>query len=71
MRTPKQTIIDALNNHRGDDLERARLSFGKMSAEELEKQHGQSGKTRGEILRGYEEHAAECDAALSLAFTLP
>jgi hypothetical protein len=71
MRTPKQTIIDALNNHRGDDLYRAKRQFGWMKDEELDREYGDSGKTCREIVRGYEEHAAEVDAALALANSLP
>jgi len=42
-----------------DNLYRAKLQFGKMSERELEQEHGQSGRTRGEILDGYQNERDE------------
>lgn len=46
-----------------DNLYRAEMQFGNMTADELGKQYGQSGKTCGEILGGYrdkQDELAEC-----------
>jgi len=64
MNEHKKLAIQALESVRGDDLYRARAAFRGLSAEEMGKQHGQSGKTRAEILRGYEEHETKINAAL-------
>ena len=37
-----------------DNLYRANMQFGKMSAKELEQEYGQSGRTCGEILHVYQ-----------------
>lgn len=67
----KETTIRALTNMRGDDTIRARRAFGDMSAEEMNKQHGRSGKTRAEILSEYEARDREIDAALAWIRSLP
>ena len=59
----KTTLLRALSQHRGDDLERARMAFRGLSAEEMGKQYGQPGQTRREILAEYEEHAADVERA--------
>jgi hypothetical protein len=59
----KSTILAALMQHRGDDVERARRAFQGYGTEDMKKQHGQSGRTRAEILAEYEEHAANVEAA--------
>lgn len=61
---PKLTIRKALEQYRGDDLYRARSAWRGLSPEEMNKKYGQSGKTRAEILAGYEAHSDEVDAAL-------
>ena len=50
-------------NARGDDLERARLSFGHMTKKELNNEHGQSGRTCRTILTEYEAERADWLAA--------
>lgn len=60
----KQTILAALAQYRGDDLERAKAFFGRFTAEQMEQQHGESGKTRTEILREYHVHAEKTEAAV-------
>ena len=56
--TPEQKLIKIVEYAGGDDLERARMAFRGMSEAELNKQHGQSGQTRQQILIMYEnEHA--------------
>ena len=56
-----------LNNACGDDLERARAAFRGQAMAEL---HGQSGRTRGDILKEYEKEREEYLAAKQLLNTL-
>ena len=70
MTTPKETILAALRNYRGDDLERAEMAFRHYNPKQLNEEYGQSGKTCLEILEGYSDHSREVDAALKLAETL-
>jgi hypothetical protein len=44
-----------------DNAARARLAFGKQN---MNSQHGESGRTRGDILAGYEQEEQEALAAL-------
>lgn len=38
-----------------DNLYRANKEFGKMTQSELDKEHGQSGRKRGDILADYQD----------------
>ena len=67
MLTAKQKLLQIVRSARGDDLERAKIAFHGMSDALLDQQHGQSGKTRREVLREYETERAEYEAALALA----
>ncbi len=57
--------IKALDQMLGDDHFLAKTAFLGFTPEQMNEQHGQSGKTRSEILKGYEGHAALCAAAIS------
>lgn len=70
MRTPKQVILSALYSARGDDLERARMAWARLPDSGLDKEHGESGKTKREHLAGWEKHRAEVDAAIRFAESL-
>jgi hypothetical protein len=59
-----QLAMRALESYRGDDLYRARAAFRAFTPEQMQEQHGVSGKTRAEILAGYEAHNAAIDAAM-------
>lgn len=48
-----------------DNLYRAQASFRYMTPDEMSKEHGQSGRTRADILRGYEEWEYDCKRALA------
>ena len=48
-----------------DNLYRARAAFGKATADEMQQQYGQSGRTRADILREYEEWEYDCKCALA------
>lgn len=56
--TPEQKLIRIVEGAIGDDLERARAAFRQMSGAQLDQQYGQSGKTRREILKAYEDERA-------------
>ena len=62
----KQFIIGCIENNRGDDLQRAKAAFRNFSAEEMKEEHGQSGRTRREILDEHWNHDKDCNAAISL-----
>ncbi len=64
--TPKtsEIIRRAMDNAKGDDLERARRAFGSMNATQLDAPHGESGMTRREILDQYKKHRAEHNTAM-------
>lgn len=53
--TPEQKLIQIVDMARGDNLERARVAFGRMSPTELDQQWGHSGQTCRQILKDYED----------------
>ncbi len=57
----KEFIIRCIEQARGDDLQRAKLSFRGLDMSGL---HGQSGRTRQSILDGYIAHNDKCNAAI-------
>jgi hypothetical protein len=61
----KDLAIRALQAAKGDDLLRARHAFKGFTPEQMEEQHGQSGKTRREILNEYQAHADKHDSAIA------
>lgn len=66
--TAKETqlfVIRCLENAKGDDLYRAKLAFKGMTPDQMQEQHGQSRKTRQEILNGYLEHEAKMINAIA------
>ena len=70
MHPHKETILEALYTHKGDDYARASWAFRKYTPTELMEQHGESEKTRQQVLDGYKAHADKCDAAIAWAKTL-
>lgn len=52
----KNFIMKAMNNARGDDLERATAAFRNCTAAQMDEEYGQSGDTRKQILKEYETH---------------
>jgi hypothetical protein len=58
-------ILRKIEATRGDDLERAKKFFAEFSEQEMNEQHGQSGRTRREVLKGYEESRALHDEAFA------
>lgn len=61
----KELAIRALQGLKGDDTYRARRAFQGMSAADMSQEHGQSGRTRAEILAEYESYDAKVDAAIA------
>lgn len=54
----KTDVLEIVKNALGgaeDNLFRANRAFGRMTDEELSLEHGQSGRTRGSILAGYQD----------------
>lgn len=49
----KDYILRSLESYKGDDAQRAILFFSKYSEDEMQEQHGLSGKTREEVLQDY------------------
>lgn len=64
MNQHKQLAIQALGQMKGDDLYRARAAFRGLTPAQMHEQHGQSGKTRAQILDEYEAYNAKVDAAI-------
>ena len=60
----KEYITDALRMRTGDDLERCKGSFMHMSNDDMEREHGQSGRTKKEVLEGYERERRLYNVAL-------
>lgn len=63
----RRRIREALEGEYGratDNAARARFAFQGMDARALGMMHGQSGKTRGELLASYEREEAAALAAL-------
>jgi hypothetical protein len=65
--TNKERVLATLESTRGDDLYRARAAFRGLSAERMAQQYGASGRTRAEIIAGYEEQNAKLDALIAYA----
>jgi len=65
MNEHQQLATQALTNLRGDDTARARRAFSQFTPKEMQEQHGQSGKTRAQILSEYEAYDAKVDAAIA------
>lgn len=58
----KNKVLEIVKNKLGvaeDNLYRANMQFGKMSAEELKQEYGQSGRTCGSVLAGYQNERDE------------
>ena len=64
MNAHAELAVRALMTMKGDDTARARAAFRGMSADQMQKLYGESGKTRAQILSDYEAHDALIDAAI-------
>ncbi len=64
----KKFIIDCIEQARGDDLQRAKLSFEGL---DMSLEHGQSGRSRQSVLDGYIAHDDKCNAAIDFINNRP
>lgn len=62
--------VDALQNMKSDDLQRAQSAFRHCTEAELDGLYGQSGKTRRQIIQGYKEYNDRMDEAISILSAL-
>jgi hypothetical protein len=60
----KAFVLRIMSSAKGDDNVRAHRAFQGMTSEELKREHGQSGKTRAEILAEYEDQDKQFDEAI-------
>lgn len=67
----QQLALQALENMRGDDLYRAQMAFAGMTDKELNEQHGESGKTRLQIIQEYKDHDRRVAKAIQWLKGLP
>jgi len=65
MNEHKELTLRALSQLKGDDLARARHAFKRFTPEEMKQHHGESGKTRAQILAEYEAWDTKIDAAIA------
>lgn len=56
-------IRRAMNSYKGDDLERAELSFKNLTPKQMDQGHGCSGKTKRQILEEYREERKQWQEA--------
>tara|TARA_Y100000310_G_scaffold313455_1_gene361845 strand:- start:648 stop:866 length:219 start_codon:yes stop_codon:yes gene_type:complete len=71
MKTMKERLIEAVKRSEDDSLERAEHCFGGMPDELLNKEYGQGGRTRREILDGYRKKRREYMELLEYVKGLP
>ncbi len=60
----KKFIIEALKNHRCDNLTRAKLAFANYTPKQMNEEYGESGNTPNQIIAGYQEHSDKCDSSI-------
>lgn len=65
MNEHQELAVRALQQMKGDDTYRARMAFRNLTDKQMNELHGQSGKTRAEILSAYESHDAKVEAAIA------
>ncbi len=63
-------IRHAMQNAKGDNLERAEASFRHVSTTSMDQEYGQSGKTRRDILEEYRANRRKWEAANKYLETL-
>ena len=60
----RQMAINALENQKGDDLERAKLAFAGRTTEQMQENYGWSGKTCQALLDEYAQRNEKIDRAI-------
>lgn len=61
----RATMLAALRQYRGDDLERAKAAFRGCSPEQMQEVWSGNGETRQEVLDEYQNHVDIVDAAVA------
>jgi len=64
MNEHQKTAIQALDQMRGDDTYRAKSAFRHFTPQQMQEEHGNSGKTRAQVIADYESHDKKCDEAI-------
>ena len=59
----KNFILQVLEGARGDDLYRSKAAFKNLTLKEMNEKYGKSGKTRNQIIQGYQEWEDKIDQA--------
>lgn len=55
----KQRLIEVVGRSFGDNLERAEMSFRGLTAEQMNQEYGESGRTRQQIVDEYRRHRVD------------
>jgi hypothetical protein len=71
MNRNKELALKGLEYLIGDDLFRAKQAFEGLTDEQMDRQHGISGRTRREVLAEYERHDREVELAIAWVKSLP
>ena len=64
MSKQKELAIKALEQMRGDDFYRCSKAFKNYTFEQMNEEHGESGRTRAEILHEYYIHEKNVNEAI-------
>jgi len=64
-RATYEIVLRALDNAKGDDLERATAAFMGRTEKQMQEPYGGWGQTCQQILDGYRQHRAAVDAAIA------
>ena len=62
----KNEILKILNDRKGDDLYRARCAFRNCTPEQMKQEYGESGVTRENLIKEYENKEREIDELIML-----
>ena len=60
----KNTILIALRNYSGDDLNQAKAAFRNFTSEQMNKPYCESGSTPNQIMSKYQQHYDACRDAI-------
>ena len=59
-----RSAVQSMLGNAQDNAARARAAFKNHTPAQMQEQHGESGRTRAEILYVYEEHLLDCEHAM-------
>jgi len=63
----KDKILDVLKSKLGvssDDLYRATGAFSRYTQDQMKEEHGQSGRSREQILNAYKDSVSDCESMI-------